>query len=98
VFRFLVALALVRLLAQSSGLDLLVDSCDTPCQESGGGNCSPGCDDCPCCPHQRPVTAQPGVEAPVPEVQSADFVAVLLPVQHPLPREIFHIPKHRLSV
>jgi hypothetical protein len=42
--------------------------------------------------------AQAGMSAPIPDVQRGELVAVACPVQHPSPREIVHIPKHRFSV
>ncbi len=90
MFRFLIALALVRVLVQATGLDLIPDACvDTPFEE---------CDDCPCCPHQRPVIVQVRVEAPVPEVERSEFAVVVRAVLEPSPREIVHVPKRRFSV
>lgn len=98
VSRLLAALLLARLLVQSAGIDLLVAWSDAPCDESSAGDCSPDCDDCLCCPHQRVLTVQRTSEAPVQKAKRSDFPAAPSPVVDPRAQEIFHIPKGSFSV
>jgi hypothetical protein len=94
----LAALVLVRLLSQAGGFDMLVFSCDTPCEESKGGDCAPGCEDCLCCPHHRVMTLNNVPETWLIDPAPTDFAAVTTPVQDPRAHEIFHIPKRSASV
>ena len=98
VFRVLIALVLFRFLAESAGIDLMVASCETPCEESGAGDCSPACERCVCCSHQRVVTLQEGAETPVPDVRCLDFAIAVSSAPDSGVQEIFHIPKHVFSV
>jgi hypothetical protein len=93
VYRFLIALVLVRLLAQSTWIDAAVHDCsDTPC-DSDCGNCPPDCDDCACCPHQRPLMFTVAAAAPLLDIGAVEFVAPSDPVEDPRALEILHIPK-----
>jgi hypothetical protein len=95
VFRVLATLLLVRLLAQSAGIDMLAsEACDTPCEESEEpGGCAPTCDDCLCCPHKRLVTLLPMPELAPVEGRPADFAPVLEPVAVAPVAEIMRVPK-----
>ena len=94
MYRFLIALVLVRLLAQSTWFDAAVHDCsDTPCDTSDCGNCPPDCDDCACCPHQRPLMLPIAVAAPVLDTTAVEFATPPDPVQDPRALEILHIPK-----
>jgi hypothetical protein len=97
VFRLLMLLALVRLLGQSTGLDLALESCESPCEEASGGECAPGCEDCLCCPHPRTAMLQTQVVNAVPAVSRVESTAVTGPVEAIRADEIFHIPKHAPS-
>jgi hypothetical protein len=98
VFRFLIALALVRLLSQSTGIDLLVESCEAPCEEALGGECAPGCEDCLCCPHPRTAMLSTQATTDVPIVSRVEAKPPAGPIERTRTDEIFHIPKHALSV
>jgi len=96
VFRVLSVLVLMRLLAQSVGLDhALGEPCDTPCEESeeGGEGCTPSCTDCVCCAH-RPILTLPSMAAPTLVTPArGDFLPVTLPAESSDPREIMHVPR-----
>jgi hypothetical protein len=92
------ALALVRLLSQSTGFDLVVESCEVPCEEAQGGACAPGCEDCLCCPHPRTAMLQSDTSTPAPAVFRAELPELTRPVERASADEIVHIPKRAASV
>lgn len=78
MLRLLAAIVLIRLLAQSVGIDLaLADTCVEPCEDDGGGEdggCAPDCQDCLCCSHHRVVTLPPALTlAPTVAFRSVEF-------------------------
>jgi hypothetical protein len=109
--RILATLVLVRLLSQTAGVDLSLPSCGEPCcpgassaavqpaegSSQPGGGCAESCAACLCCPHHTSLTLPSAVVTPAPRTLPIAFAAIALPVPHPPPGEILHIPKRRLS-
>jgi hypothetical protein len=91
-------IALVRLLSQSTGVALAFESCQTPCQESRGGECAPGCEDCLCCPHPRTAMLHTQATHAVPSTSRVEPTTPSGPVERIGSDEIFHIPKRSTSL
>lgn len=75
----------------------MIESSEAPCEESQDGDCSPGCDDCLCCPHQRVMTLSDAATFVVADATSLGFADVPAPVEDPRAEEILHIPKRGFS-
>lgn len=101
VFHLLAAVVLIRLLAQTAGIDLaMADTCVQECEQGGGerdDDCNTGCGNCLCCSHHRIVALPPGTTLTPP--------AILLAIEftHEAPRgaaradEIMKVPKALLG-
>jgi hypothetical protein len=70
-------------------LDLLHAGC---CCGSGAP-CSPDCDQCVCCPHQRPMMLQAAAVTPILDHFELEYGHLADPVQRPRADEILHVPR-----
>jgi hypothetical protein len=63
------------------------------CCGSDGAPCAPDCDECVCCPHQRPMTLQASMATPILDRFDVDYARPVDPVERAHADEILHIPK-----
>jgi hypothetical protein len=95
VSKLLAALALVMMLAQSSGALALagVDACSAPCAgESRDAGCVPAADCCACCAVPPSAsTVRPALAGLPPISASLPSERALRPPR-PAPADVFHVP------
>jgi hypothetical protein len=93
--RILAIVLLIQVLAQTSGLAyaVLELGCQDGSSEESHEDCSPGCDDCLCCPQHRILVGQPATDMTVLAGAKLVFPAPISPVATGLPRDIMHVPK-----
>ena len=63
------------------------------CCGSEGAPCPPECDECVCCPHQRPMTLQASLATPILARFDIDYARLVAPIARAHADEILHIPK-----
>jgi hypothetical protein len=68
------------------------------CGDSEGAPCPADCDECVCCPHQRPMTLQAAAATPILDRFDVDYARLVDPVPRVPADEILHIPKLRSFV
>lgn len=68
------------------------------CCGSEGAPCPPDCDECVCCPHQRPMTLQASLATPILDRFDVDYARLADPTARVHADEILHIPKLRPCV
>lgn len=93
-------LSLVFLLSQGAGLNRLsgLEVCRQSCPDDDArGNCGPGCSDCQCCSHPRPVTASVNPVLPARMGSRPGAVATEVAPSDIEPQEIDHVPKPGLA-
>ena len=92
---FFAALALVMLLAQSSGALALVgvDACASPCSgESQDAGCVPTADCCACCAVSPSVSGVRPALAGLPPASASLPSARVERLPRPEPADVFHVP------
>lgn len=100
MMRILAGILLLQLLAQASGVVYVVDdpACEQPASEQEGDDCSPGCEDCLCCPHHRTLLRHAGPGATLLlETRAAAFLGLPALKNDPDLDEIMHVPKTGLD-
>ena len=63
------------------------------CCCGSGAPCPSDCDECICCPHQRPMTLQTTTVTPILDHFELEYGRLVDPVQRPSADEILHVPK-----
>ena len=95
MLRILAALLLIQLIAQATGLVYTADeqACEDPTSQQESEDCTPGCEDCLCCPHHRLLLGQLGAKATFLDVRKVVFPLPSAPTEDPALGEILHVPK-----
>lgn len=97
-FALSVALAFHLALAGGGFEWTQAEPCAEECPDDDAkGECTPGCDDCTCCPHVRALTLETDVkERGAQSAMKVRSVVRSAPAS-PEPKEILHVPKARLA-
>jgi hypothetical protein len=96
VSRLLLLAVVLGLSFELSGLAATLGdpACSADCPDDrSGGECPPNCHSCDCCSSPRTVTTEPSLGAPLVEVRSARWVALVETPPSVEPSEILHVPK-----
>ena len=94
--RIVAAFLLLQLLGQAAGATYAAK--EMVCDEASEGDgheedCSPGCEQCLCCPHPRLVLLQTRGDFTVLQVERFVFLPRERLLTEPEPQEIMHVPK-----
>ncbi len=94
--RFFAAFLLLQLLGQATGAMYAAE--EMMCDETSEGDgheedCTPGCEQCLCCPHPRLLLLRTPGDFTVPEVEEFVFSPPERLITEPEPNEIMHVPK-----
>jgi len=63
------------------------------CCCGSGAPCPADCDECACCPHQRPMTLPATTVTPILDHLAMEYGRLVYPVERPRADEILHVPK-----
>ena len=96
MIRILAFLVLLQMLGQATGAVFAAEEmlCDDASDGDGHDeDCTPGCDECLCCPHPRLILLQGTGTFTAPQVGRFVFLPRDRLITEPDPNEIMHVPK-----